>query len=125
MEAPKTSQSKMKSEPPTYTTDFIKHDTDHAVFLGSAMIDNIMTALIALSSEVWTARRRNKVLEATLEKHGILKRELTEAYMPTPEENARWTAERDGFVRTMFDPFLRQADIPFSSSMDPTPNPKK
>jgi hypothetical protein len=101
---------------PTYTSEFIKSDTDRAVFLGSATADNLVTALTALSAEVWALRRRQKIVERLLHKHTAITAEMIETYVPTAEETAHWQSERDAFVKLMFDPFARAADIPYASS---------
>jgi hypothetical protein len=106
-----------KPERKTYTSDFIKSDTDRAVILGSPIVDNVVSAMMALGTEVWSIRRRQKVIESLLAKHGAITADMIEKYVPTTEETAQWQAERDAFVKLMFDPFARQADIPYSSSL--------
>jgi len=69
------------SDRPTYATDYFPHDTDRAVFLGNPVLDNIMTCMTALGSEVWATRRRMYVLEAILQEKGVSE-EMIEAYMP-------------------------------------------
>ncbi len=101
----------LKTDRPTYTTDFIKSDTDRAVFLGNPLLDNMMTAIISLSSEVWTTRRRMKVLESLLADKGVTQ-EMIEAYMPTDAENEAWEKERDAFIDRTFGPMTRNADRP-------------
>jgi hypothetical protein len=109
----------------TYTNDFKPSDTDRAIFYSDPMIDNLLKAMIALSAEVWTGRRRVKVLESVLEKHAGISRELAEAYVPTAEETAQWQAERDLFVKTTFDHFLRQADTPYAAPAQPAAGKRK
>ena len=91
------------------------------------MRSQLLSALIALSAEVWTGRRRQKVLEGVLAKKVGLKPEDLEQYMPTAEENAAWKSERDQMVRVMFDQFLRPGDIPFGTShhVDPDTDPAR
>ena len=96
-----------KQERPTYTSDFIKSDTDEAVFLGDVLLDNMMTAMIALGSEVWANRRRMSIIEALLEKEGSVSAEMIEAYMPSEEQEAAWQAERDRFIAATFGPLSR------------------
>ena len=97
-----------KFDRPTYTSDFIKSDTDKAVFLGNVLFDNMMTSMIALGSEVWANRRRMKVIEALLEKKGSVTAEMIETYMPTKEEEAAWQAERDQFIKAAFGALARE-----------------
>ncbi len=103
----------LKTDRPTYTTDFIKSDTERAVFLGNPLFDNMMTALISLGSEVWTTRRRVKVLESLLADKGVT-REMMESYMPTDAENAEWQKERDAFIERTFGALARSGDRPLS-----------
>lgn len=108
------------SGPKTYTTDFIKADTDRAVFLGNALLDDMMTALIALGSETWAVRRRAKITEMLFEKNGKISREMVEQYMPTPEEERQLTTERDDFVRNIYGHFARNGeDVVALNSLDP------
>ena len=51
--------TKLETERPTHTADFIESDVERAVFLGNPVLDNMMTSLIALGSEVWSGRRRD------------------------------------------------------------------
>lgn len=104
----------VNSERPTYTTDFQPSDVNRAVFLGNPVLDNMMTCLVSLSSEVWATRRRMYVLEAVLEKKGVTK-EMVEAYMPSAEEEDMWKKDRDRFVEMMFSPLLRGGDLPMSA----------
>lgn len=109
--------AKLKTDRPTYTSDFIPSDTDRAVFLGNPLFDNMMTALISLGSEVWTTRRRVKVLESLLEDKGVT-REMVEAYMPTEAENAEWQKERDAFIERTFGPLARAGDRPLGAGSE-------
>ena len=109
--------AEIKTDRPTYTSEFIKSDTDRAVFLGNPLLDNMMTAIISLSSEIWTTRRRMKVLESLLEDKGVT-REMMEAYMPTDEENEAWQKERDAFIDRTFGPLTRNADRPLGHGSD-------
>jgi hypothetical protein len=102
--------SETKSNHPTHTADFIKSDTENAVFLGNPLSDNMMTAMIALGAEVWSTQRRMKVLERLLEGKGITN-EMVEAYMPTEEETVLWQAERDAFVERTFSALARQGNL--------------
>jgi hypothetical protein len=90
-----------------YTTDFIKADIGNVSFLGNVHIDNIMTALIAMGAEIWTDRRRIRVLESLLEKKGVT-REMVEQYVPTSEEETAWKKEREVLVDRMYGQFARQ-----------------
>ena len=67
----------------------------------------MMTAMIALGSEVWANRRRMKIIEALLEKKGSVTAEMIETYMPTEEEETAWQAERDQFIKATFGALTR------------------
>lgn len=99
---------------PTYATDYVKHDTKRAVFMGNVMIDNLITAVVALGAEVWTNKQRQKVLEALLEEKGITE-DMIEAYMPSDEKKKAWTEDRDAFVKRTMHVLAKQADLPLSA----------
>lgn len=110
----------VNSNRPTYTTEYIKADTeDRAVFLGNPHIDSLYGAMTALSSYVWALTRKVNVMESLLDKNGSVTREAMEKYLPTAEENKAWTAQRDQFASIIFDAFSRRGDIPYASSIHP------
>ncbi len=115
---------KGKSSHPTYTADYVKQDNDRGVFMGSAMNDNLFTAFLTLSAEVWTDRRRIWIITSLLEKHGKVTAEMIEKYVPTAEEEEQWKAKRDAFVSLMYDPFLRSKDIPYATSFVTDQSPR-
>jgi hypothetical protein len=96
-----------KSKRAEYTTDFVKADIGNVSFLGNVHIDNIMTALIAMGAEIWTDRRRIRVLESLLAQKGVTK-DMAEQYVPTPDEEATWKKEREVLVDRMYGQFARQ-----------------
>ena len=100
-----------------YATDYVKSDKDRVQFLGSPMMDNMMTAMTAIAAELWTVKRRLKVHESLLEKHGSITAAMIEQYAPTEEEQKQWLAERDSFARLVYDPFLRPSDLPYDTSI--------
>lgn len=103
-----------KKDRQTYESDYVKGDLERAVFLGNPLIDHLFTAMQSLGAEVWTNRRRMYITESLLAQKGIT-REMIEKYMPTADEEARWKSDRDKMVKTMYAPFLRQADINYAS----------
>ena len=98
---------------PTFASDFIKSDSDRAVFFDNPAMDNMMTTVIALGAEVWTVRRRMKVLEALLEDKGI-DEEMIESYMPSKDRIADWQEDRDAFVKRTFSALANEGDLDFS-----------
>ena len=107
--------TKLKTERPTYASDFIPSDVERAVFLGNPILDNMMTSLIALGAEVWSNRRRMKVVEALLAEKGVTNA-MIEKYMPTSEEEAEWQKDRDRFIDLTYSPLLREGDLPVSAA---------
>ncbi|MCB2109138.1 MAG: hypothetical protein KDE14_15615 [Rhodobacteraceae bacterium] len=91
-----------RTDRPTYAADFIKGDTDSAVFLGNAHIDNLMTVVIALGSEIWADRQRLRIVEKLLSSKGKVTTEMVEQYVPTEEEKAAWQAEREAMVKRVY-----------------------
>lgn len=108
---------KLTSDPATFAAEFIKGDDTQAVMLGNPILDNMMTALISLGAEVWTTRRRVKILERVLEDKGV-SAEVIEGYMPTEDENAAWQKERDAFIKRTFGPLSRHGDKPLDAPLD-------
>ena len=106
--------TKLKTDRPTYASDFIPSDVERAVFLGNPVLDNMMSSLIALGAEVWSNRRRMKVLESLLAEKGITE-EMVESYMPTSEQEAEWQKDRDRFIDLTYSPLLREGDLPVSA----------
>lgn len=85
------------SKRPTYVAEAVPSDVKNSVFLGNAALDNVVSCLIAMGSEVWATKRRMKVMEALLAKNGI-KPEDIEKYVPTKEQAAEWERDRDRFI---------------------------
>jgi hypothetical protein len=111
----------VKSDRPTFAADFVKADMERAVFLQNPTLDNMFTALVTISSELWATKRRLKIVESQLEKKSVLSREETEQYVPSGDETSQWQTERDEFVRYCFAQFLRPADIAYASTTSPFP----
>lgn len=105
------------NDKPLHASDFIKSDADQAVLLGNPLLDNMMTALISLGSEVWSTRRRMKVLESLLAEKGVTA-EMIETYMPSDSENSEWQKERDAFIRRTFGALGRSGNKPLGAEME-------
>jgi hypothetical protein len=101
----------LDTERPTYTSEYIPTDAERAVFLGNPLLDNMMSSLIALGTEVWATRRRMNVLEAILEDKGVTN-EMVEQFVPTAEQAAKWEKDRDKFIDLTYSPLLRDGDLP-------------
>jgi hypothetical protein len=85
-----------------HTTGFIPSETRDAVFLGNPVLDNMMHAILALGAEVWAGRRRLKVVESLLAAKQPVTPEAIEAYVPTPDQEKAWQAERDQMIQLSF-----------------------
>ena len=90
----------MVNEPANHRTiaaEAIKSDVKNSVFLGNPVLDNVVSCVIALGTELWATKRRMKVMEAVMAKHGVTEAML-EQYKPTDKEVAAWEADRDRFI---------------------------
>ncbi|HEY6642248.1 hypothetical protein [Povalibacter sp.] len=106
--------AKQDSARPTYTSTAIKADVDKAVFLGNVVLDNMMSVLIAVGTEVWSVRRRMMVLEKLLEQKGVTA-DMIEAYMPSAEDAKQWQEDRDAFVRRTFSALANEGGLSFDA----------
>jgi hypothetical protein len=88
-------------------SDFIKGDTDSAVFLGNPHIDNLMSIVIALGAEVWADRQRNRIIEHLLETKGKVTKAMIEEYVPTEEQKTAWATERDLMTKRVYSVLAR------------------
>ena len=121
-------EPKMVSPPkfsrPGYAADYVKHETTRASYFGNPVIDNMMTALVAVTAEVWSNRRRMKVVEALLESKGITE-EMIESYMPNEKQVAAWGEDRDAFVQRTMSVLAREADFEMSADWEHQEFPDK
>lgn len=104
----------LNSKRPTYAAEAIPSDIDRAVFLGNPLLDNMMSSMIAMGTEMWAMKRRMKVMEAVMAKNGVTS-EMLETYVPTAEEEAAWKADRDRFIELVYGPLAREGDLKVSS----------
>ena len=101
----------------THTSDFFEYDIDNVVFYENPVLDNLMTTVIALGSEVWTTKRRVKILESVLAQQGVSK-DLVETYVPTAEEEAEWRSERDQFIEKTYGALKRGGNDSIAYGLD-------
>ncbi|MBM3515277.1 MAG: hypothetical protein FJX59_16415 [Alphaproteobacteria bacterium] len=99
---------------PTHTVPFVKHKTEDVTYFGNPVIDNMMTALVAVTAEVWSTRRRMKVLEALLETKGVTT-EMVENFMPSEKQTKEWAEDRDAFIQRTMSVLAREASMPMSA----------
>ncbi len=81
----------------TYAVDAIPSDIKNGVFLGNPIVDNVVSCVIALATEVWTTKRRMKVLEAVMAERGVTN-DMIEKFVPTEQQKVEWAKDRDSFI---------------------------
>lgn len=96
-----------KQNRPRYAAEAIPSDVKNSVFLGNPILDNVVSSLIAMGTEMWATKRRLKVIEAVMAKKGITN-EMIEQYVPSETETAAWEADRDRFIDLTFGPLANQ-----------------
>jgi hypothetical protein len=86
-----------KQDRPKFATEAIRSDVKSGVFLGNPILDNVVTCMIAMGTELWATKRRLKVVEAVMAKHGVTT-DMVEKYVPSEQEKVAWEADRDRFI---------------------------
>jgi len=86
-----------KSDRPTFAAEAIPSDVRNGLFLGNPVLDNLVSCVIAMGTELWATKRRMKVVEAVMAKNGITA-EMVETYVPTEQEKVDWEKDRDRFI---------------------------
>jgi hypothetical protein len=56
--------AKLNTTRPTYTADAIPSDITDAQYLGNPILDNLVSTVIAMGTEVWATKRRLRKLLA-------------------------------------------------------------
>lgn len=108
--------SKPETQPaprPTYAAEAIPSDVNTGVFLGNPAVDNVVSCVIAMSAEMWSLRRRVKVMESLLAQNGVTPDKI-EGYVPTEAEKAAWEKDRDRFISMTLGPLGNQGYRGFS-----------
>ena len=102
---------------PTYSTAAIKAETDSAVFLCNAHVDNLITIVIALGAEIWESRQRMLIMERLLEQHGRVTEEMIEQYVASDEEVELWEAKKAAMTERVYSVLARDTSSskPFNS----------
>ena len=109
--------AKSKTDRPTFTVEHIKSDVDEAVFLGNPLLDNMLSCMIAMGAEIWSTKRRMKVMESLLAEKGV-NSEMMEAYVPTETQITEWNSERDALVKRMYGYLERDGSKPLTTERD-------
>lgn len=71
-------------------------------FFDDPAIDQMMTFLIELTTEVAVLRERLDTVEQLLEKHGSVTREAIESYQQDAQRDAARSAWRDAYLKRVF-----------------------
>jgi len=106
--------AKLKTTRPTYAVDAIPSDITDASYLGNPVLDNLVSTVIAMGTEMWATKRRLKVVEALLEEKGVTG-EMIEKYEPTATQTAAWEVDRDRFIDMAFSPLAHTSSTHFSA----------
>jgi hypothetical protein len=101
---------------PTFAAEAIKSDIDSVSFLGNPVLDNLVSVVIALGTEVWATKRRMKVMESVMAKKGVTTKMLEE-YVPTAEEAAAWEQDRDRFIELTFGALGNEGNLTVSAPL--------
>jgi hypothetical protein len=99
---------------PTFAVKAIPSDVNNVSFLGNPVLDNLVSVVVAMGTEVWATKRRMKVMESVLAKKGITT-EMLEKYVPTAEEAAAWEKDRDRFIEMTFSALGNAGDLTASA----------
>ena len=71
-------------------------------FFDDPAIDQMMTFLVELTTEVAVLRERLDTVEQLLDQHGSVTREAIEAYQPDAQREATRAAWRDAYLKRVF-----------------------
>ena len=71
-------------------------------FFDDPAIDQVMTFILELTTEVAVMRERLDTVERLLDQHGSVTRAALEAYSPGPEVEAERTAWREGYLKRIY-----------------------
>lgn len=99
---------------PTHAVKAIPSDVNNVTFLNNPVLDNLVSVVIAMGSEVWATKRRIRVMEAVMAKKGITT-EMIEKYVLTEEENKAMEQERDRFIEATFGALGNQGTLQASA----------
>lgn len=108
------SDSNTREHRETYVSPAVPYDFGAKELLGNPALDNVVTCLVAMGAEMWATKRRMSVLEAVLEERGVPASAVAN-YVPTPEQEEAWAAERDRFIELALGPLADPAFRKLSS----------
>ncbi len=87
----------------TYVSPPVPYDFGAQELLGNPALDNVVTCIVAMGAEMWATRRRLGALEAVLAEQGVSSSAVSN-YVPSPEQEQEWKAERDRFIQLALAP---------------------
>lgn len=90
------------SEDTGFATSYIKGDWGKTRFIADQNVDNLMSVVVNLGTELWAVRRRQMAMEALLDKGRVVTAQALETYEPTEAERAAWAAERDDTIERIY-----------------------
>ena len=98
--------TEVKVDPRAHTTDYVHTEDGRAhAFLGNPVLDSLVNAVVALGAELWAMKRRSKIVESLAAAKRLPTAEAIEHYLPTPEEEAAWAAERREMIKMTYGMF--------------------
>lgn len=89
------------SNPKTHRPDFIPVNNKDE-FLGNKTIDQLMSVVISMGSELWAVQRRLLTIESILDQKGSVTRESLEKFVPSTQEAAAWEVLRDRYIKRVY-----------------------
>lgn len=91
-----------KVDRPGQASNFIKGDWATARYVEDQNVDNLLSVVVNLGTELWAVRRRQLALEALLAKHGQITAQMIDSYEPTEAERTAWADERDDTIERVY-----------------------
>ena len=92
--------SVQKTTPPVKLPKYTKGKRPR--FFDDPAIDQMMTFMVELTTEVAVLRARLDTVEHLLDTQGSVTRAAIEAFVPPPETEAEQTAWRDAYLKRVF-----------------------
>ncbi len=83
-------------------TDFIKGDWATARYVDDQNVDNLLSVVVSLGTELWAVRRRQMAVEALLDKNKLVTAQMIETYEPSEAERTAWATERDDMIERIY-----------------------
>jgi hypothetical protein len=94
----------------TFTIDYFDTDTDKQVWLDNPHVDNLVSVVIAIGSEMWATKQRQIIAEKLAEKNIPATYQAIETYQPSDEEEKEWHAEREALAHRLYSYLARPSN---------------